>query len=532
MTYTVSRAKALAAMILGAVLIAASLVFASPAAAEEKPAANPINKDITVMSFNLWYGSQVGPTGKPQHLDAAKIIEEAGADVVFFQETVTYRGEPAVGAAKPIADILGWNVFSPRDVEFYPGSASLISKYPIIESELLLDDKEHNRWAKAVLKVGDDEVTVYSAHLEYEDYAVYFPRGYAGHANGPDWPEEYKDWKPLPDGPVTDTKVLNKINEESGRPESARRIVEDANAEAAKGRFVIFGGDFNEASALDWTEETKDMFQRNGVAHKWETTQTFIDAGFIDTYREIHPDPAKAPGTSWPVPHGNSNIPVSMSAWMKAADERDRIDFIFYKPTPRISLKSAQLVGPKATVKKNQAVVEETEDTIFTPETTWFSDHRATMATFSILPQPAGVIDIVESEDGSTTVKLADGRVINIPAEKNVTGMETTDTEVIVKLSDGSEVRLPKGPKGDKGEDGKSITIVGTKEDADGTVIEFSNGETVTIKAPQISAPQNDGSSDNGVAGTVFGVLSLLISIAALIGSVGIALGAIQLPQF
>ncbi|WP_157731310.1 endonuclease/exonuclease/phosphatase family protein [Corynebacterium glaucum] len=375
MTTTFSRAKALLAMILSAILVLAGVHATPPAHAETK------DQDITVLSMNLWYGAQVAPDG-PAYKDVAKTIEEVGADIVFFQETVTYKGDP-IGAAKPIAEELGWNSFSPRDNEFYPGSASVISRFDIIDTKHFIDAGENNRWAKARLKVGDDIIAVYSGHLEYKDYAVYWPRGYAGMAQGDEWPENYKKWDKL-EGPVTDAETIRKINQQSGRPDAAKQLIEDAKKETEQGNFVIFGGDFNEASALDWTEETKDSFQRNGLAYKWDTTQLLIDAGYVDTYRTMHPDPAKAPGTTWPVKQ--SHAPASQSAWMKDADERDRIDFIFYQPTGRITLDSAQLVGPKETVKKGEAVVDQTEDTIFTPTAPWISDHRATMAKFIIHP--------------------------------------------------------------------------------------------------------------------------------------------------
>lgn len=244
-------------MILSAILVLAG-VHAMPSAQAASSSDRDVkvakqSKEVPVLSMNLWYGAQVVPNG-PAYKDVAKTIEEVGADIVFFQETVPYKGDP-IGAAKPIAVELGWDAFSSRDNEFYPGSASVISRFDIIDTKHFIDAGENNRWAKARLKVGDDIIAVYSGHLEYKDYAVYWPRGYAGMAQGDEWPENYKKWDKL-EGPVTDTETIRRINQQSGRPDAAKQLIEDAKKESERGNIVIFGGDFNEASALDWTEET------------------------------------------------------------------------------------------------------------------------------------------------------------------------------------------------------------------------------------------------------------------------------------
>lgn len=62
--------------------------------------------------------------------------------------------------------------------------------------------------------------------------------------------------------PVTDKAEIEKANNESLRDESIRLLIEDATKSDAD--FVILGGDFNEPSHLDWTEETKGLWDHNG----------------------------------------------------------------------------------------------------------------------------------------------------------------------------------------------------------------------------------------------------------------------------
>lgn len=87
------------------------------------------------------------------------------------------------------------------------------------------------------------QVVAYTGHLDYTHYACYLPRGYSG-----------VTWKKL-ETPVTDKAEIEKANNESLRDESIRLVIEDATKSDAD--FVILGGDFNEPSHLDWTEETK-----------------------------------------------------------------------------------------------------------------------------------------------------------------------------------------------------------------------------------------------------------------------------------
>lgn len=61
----------------------------------------------------------------------------------------------------------------------------------------------------------------------------------------------------------------------------------------------------------------------------------------IDTYREVHPDPAKSPGITWSTvnkvtgPEWNWTIP----------EPQDRIDFIFYRSSQMKTIDSEVYAG-------------------------------------------------------------------------------------------------------------------------------------------------------------------------------------------
>lgn len=92
---------------------------------------------------------------------------------------------------------------------------------------------------------------------------------------------------------------------------------------------MIVGGDFNEPSHLDWIEENKNLYDHNGLVIPWTVTTLLEKDGFIDTYRHIYPNPLTHPGFTYPA--DNPLKEPGKLTWAPKADERDRIDFIFYQ---------------------------------------------------------------------------------------------------------------------------------------------------------------------------------------------------------
>ncbi|MFE2657289.1 MULTISPECIES: endonuclease/exonuclease/phosphatase family protein [unclassified Brevibacterium] len=79
---------------------------------------------------------------------------------------------------------------------------------------------------------------------------------------------------------------------------------------------VVISGDFNAPATLDWHARADRPNTR------WASTDAVLAAGFVDTYRHIHPDPAATPADTWspiePLPTGDGG-----------GEPRDRIDFVF-----------------------------------------------------------------------------------------------------------------------------------------------------------------------------------------------------------
>ena len=54
-------------------------------------------------------------------------------------------------------------------------------------------------------------------------------------------------------------------------------------------------------------------------------------------------------------------------SWAPEADERERIDFVYYYPNKNLQIKSAQIVGPTGSIVRGQRIEEQTKDPIIPP---------------------------------------------------------------------------------------------------------------------------------------------------------------------
>ncbi|GAA3860101.1 endonuclease/exonuclease/phosphatase family protein [Tessaracoccus defluvii] len=324
--------------------------------ANPKPAVDGVS-GLNVLTFNVWHGGSQIPDGAQAIAD---IIRETDADVTFM---------PEVGRAPAkVGRLLGYD-------HYFGTDTGIVSRYPVISTA-----EVGTWWSKAVIDVNGTEVAVYGGHLEYRWYTTYLPRGYGGKVKG-DWPDGSGSWDRL-GAPVTDVEQVLAANEASGRPTAVDEVLADIDGERAAGRVVVLGGDFNEPSAQDWTAEAADLFDHNGVVIQWQTTLKLLDAGLVDTYREIHPDPVANPGFTWP--SDNEGFATTKLTWAPEADERDRIDYIFALPDDRLTIDSSTVVGPRSSIVRNERVVDDSADEILTPQAPWPTDHKAVLTRFSI----------------------------------------------------------------------------------------------------------------------------------------------------
>jgi len=84
---------------------------------------------------------------------------------------------------------------------------------------------------------------------------------------------------------------------------------------------------------------------------------------------------------TWPA--GNDAAVLSHLFFCPKADERDRIDFIYYSKSNNVKLIDAFIVGPSKSVLKGD-IVNDTDETFITPEGVWISDHKGNIITIDI----------------------------------------------------------------------------------------------------------------------------------------------------
>lgn len=318
---------------------------------------------LTVLQLNIWHeGTQV-EGGFRAIVDE---IKRTGADVVFLSEVRNYDGVPFVPRLVKALREAGADYYG----EYSPLDVGILSKYPILEQGDVRAEEPgggSGSLLRAVLQIGGRKIAAYSAHLDYKNYACYLPRGYDG-----------ATWKKMA-APVTHPDSVLQANRLAYREEVIGLFIRRAEEDKKQGFTVLLGGDFNEPSHLDWQEDTRHLWDHRGAVVNWDCSRLLLKAGFKDAYRELYPNPVTHPGFTFP--SDNDRVPVDKLAWAPEADERDRIDFIYYAGHD-IRPVAAKVVGPSRSIVRARRVEEGTSDNFLLPLGAWPSDHKGVWAAF------------------------------------------------------------------------------------------------------------------------------------------------------
>lgn len=323
-------------------------------------------KDVKVFQINVWQEGTIVPNGFDAIID--EIIDK-DADVVVFSEVRNYNNTDFV---KRVLESLK------EKGEIYHGESSepsldvaLIAKFPIADQAPMYKTKDTKMGnvLKTKINIHNKDFLFYSVHLDYTNYACYLPRGYDG-----------VTWKKL-DTPITDANAISMANRKGRRDEAIEDLIKDIDSEN-KEQFIIVAGDFNEPSHLDWTNETKDLFDHRGAIVPWDCSILLQRAGFKDAFRTKYPNPVTHPGFTFP--SANPAMEINKLTWAPTADERDRIDYIYFKPIGSIRLKGIKVVGPEETIVRSAVKAKDSRDRFLVPKKTWPTDHKALLATFTV----------------------------------------------------------------------------------------------------------------------------------------------------
>lgn len=325
---------------------------------QEKP------KEITLLQFNIW---QEGTMIEGGFASIVNHIARLQPDFVTFSEVRNYNDTDFIARLINALSEAGVTYYGERSV-----STGIISKYPVLKQEVVYPlQNDRGSVLKACFLVEGREVVVYSAHLDWLNCSSYLPRGYGS-----------SDWKKLPQ-PVTDIDSLLADNRASFRDDEIRALLSDAQKEQDK--VVLIGGDFNEPSHLDWQADTKNIRDHRDVIIEWDCSALLYSNGFVDAFREKYPNAVEYPGFTFAA--DNPAAKLNQLVWSPDADDRERIDFIYYRSDHTIALKDIRIVGPRGSILRGERVPDTGKDTFIEPIDVWPTDHKALLATFILLSE-------------------------------------------------------------------------------------------------------------------------------------------------
>jgi endonuclease/exonuclease/phosphatase family metal-dependent hydrolase len=313
---------------------------------------------FSCLTFNTWQNAKHVDDGEKI---VADIIAALQPDIVSFSEVKQNGWE------KKIITLLEKQKLKYFTKKCENSDVSIISKFPINSAELIFSD--NTSAVKYNIQLQKGEIVVIPTHLDFKSYACNLPRGYNSAST------KYPGWKKMAKK-ITDQTLILKDNARSKREKQIFKILESLKNEK---KDILILGDFNEPSCLDWTEKTKKLFAHNGAVVEWSSTKLLDKAGFKDAFRVCFPDELKNPGITWPSVFAENQC----TSWAKQSDDRERIDYIFYKGN--LKPLNVAIVGPEYSFAYGKKVKTHTEnETFLLKNTPWPSDHKAVYAEFII----------------------------------------------------------------------------------------------------------------------------------------------------
>lgn len=317
---------------------------------------------IKVLQWNVW---QEGTMVKGGYDAIVHEIVKMKPDFVTLSEVRNYHGRDFITRLRKDLQTKGLTYYG-----FSSYDSGLLSLHPITDSLTVYPEKDdHGSIYGLRCEVGGRKYAVYTAHLDYLDCSYYNVRGYDG-----------STWKEVPIAKTAEEVIERSLK--SKRLDAINAFLKEAAKDSIEGRTVILGGDFNEPSHLDWRENTRYTRDHHGLVVDWPVTSTLEKHGFTDSFREKWPDALTAPGFTFPA--DNPDVPEKKLTWTPLADERERIDFIFYRsPKKEVKLKECCVFGPKGDIYYERRVAGQGKECIILPDGVWPTDHKGLIATFS-----------------------------------------------------------------------------------------------------------------------------------------------------
>lgn len=241
-------------------------------------------QQLTVLAWNVWHAGHSNAYGQKACDAIIGIMKQSHADVILMVETY--------GCAPMVADSLGYDYCLISD------NLCIFSRYPITREYKFPDLISTFNFGGVEIDMDGTPVRLFDTWLHYLPDARLVPVEKSE--------KEILEWD---DAGTRDDEIRSILA-------ALKPILEESVTIP-----VIMGGDFNSHSHLDWTCDTKDMYNHGGAVVGWTVSKEMLAANFKDSFREIHPDPVKNIGTTW----------LTDVDPLETPSRFDRIDYIYYQ---------------------------------------------------------------------------------------------------------------------------------------------------------------------------------------------------------
>jgi endonuclease/exonuclease/phosphatase family metal-dependent hydrolase len=295
-------------------------------------ALGPLNasaENLSVLVWNVERGANHFDNGPKK---ALKVIRDSGANLVLMQESYDIAGDrPELGLW--LAQQMGW--------QSYQGSSPhlcILTKFEITKTF------KHEDWhgIGAHIHTPKGDLLAWSCWI---DYRAYLPDYLTAN----------------PDATLAELLALETTGSDRAKQTTAllKRLKKLGHLDSPLP--LLVGGDWNSPSHLDYGPDTKHLHR--GHVIPLPSSLAFEQAGFIDTFRQVHRSALKTPGMTW-TPIGRTNPKTRKPVAL------DRIDRLYLRGNLR-PVTATTLPTPLE------------NDRIRKANRTFPSDHCAVLTTFS-----------------------------------------------------------------------------------------------------------------------------------------------------
>jgi len=252
--------------LLGVALVAGGCTV-STARSGDAPVATPAGDTLRVLVWNVLHGANDVVDGAEK---ALAVIRASNADLVLMQESYDIDGDrPLLGAW--LAEQLGWNQWQADSPHL-----CILTRFDITERFT------HEPWHAVGARLVDDrgrDFIAWSIWIDYRDYIT----------------GKLRDTPDITDGDLLESEFVR-----SQRLPQAQRIIAQLETLGHLDLSIplLVGGDWNTPSHLDWTLDTSRVYKRRR-ALDLPVSLAMAEAGFIDSFRTVHPNPVQRPGITW-----------------------------------------------------------------------------------------------------------------------------------------------------------------------------------------------------------------------------------------